>query len=168
MIVELYCTLCCWKFTSSLCIVDFSSALVVEKPTLSSIWSEKGLSGRLFFVGEILSILRPLIYVMFIRKYGIRSWKPWLVSLAVDLSSMSILLHAASRPHRVGVKFYQLSTSEKDEASALKFLKMDSFFFASCVKCWLWVLYGMSQLKRRKLIWALYIMRDPFFTKYTK
>ncbi|XP_020092478.1 peroxisome biogenesis protein 16 [Ananas comosus] len=113
-------------------------ALVVEKPTLSSIWSEKGLSGRLFFVGEILSILRPLIYVMFIRKYGIRSWKPWLVSLAVDLSSMSILLHAASRPHRVGVKFYQLSTSEKDE------------------------------LKRRKLIWALYIMRDPFFTKYTK
>nr|CAD1840586.1 unnamed protein product [Ananas comosus var. bracteatus] len=75
-------------------------ALVVEKPTLSSIWSEKGLSGH--------------------------------------LSSMSILLHAASRPHRVGVKFYQLSTSEKDE------------------------------LKRRKLIWALYIMRDPFFTKYTK
>ncbi|KAJ7007574.1 Peroxisome biogenesis protein 16 [Populus alba x Populus x berolinensis] len=26
----------------------------------------------------------------------------------------------------------------------------------------------LNQLKRRKLLWALYLMRDPFFTNYTR
>nr|XP_019702434.1 peroxisome biogenesis protein 16 isoform X3 [Elaeis guineensis] len=97
-----------------------------------------GLSGGLFVTGEALFILRPLIYVMFIRKYGIRSWTPWLISLAVDLTGMGVLSYATSQGSRSGDKFYQLSSSEKDE------------------------------FKRRKLTWALYIMRDPFFAKYTK
>ncbi|KAJ6802279.1 peroxisome biogenesis protein 16 [Iris pallida] len=114
-------------------------AISMEKPTLSSIWSQKGLCGQLFVTGEVLCILRPLIYVLLIRKYGIRSWTPWLVSLAVDLTAMGVLSRAIN-PSRGGgeEKYFQLSTSEKDE------------------------------VKRRKLIWALYIMRDPFFTKYTK
>ncbi|KAG6505781.1 hypothetical protein ZIOFF_038146 [Zingiber officinale] len=29
-------------------------------------------------------------------------------------------------------------------------------------------LYLSGEMKRRKLVWALYIMRDPFFSKYTK
>ncbi|XP_008776683.1 peroxisome biogenesis protein 16 [Phoenix dactylifera] len=115
-----------------------SPELPVKKLTLSNIWSEKGLSGGLFVTGEALFILRPLIYVLFIRKYGIRSWTPWLISLAVDLTGMGVFSYATSQGSRSGDKFYQLSSSEKDE------------------------------LKRRKLIWALYIMRDPFFTKHTK
>ncbi|XP_073012765.1 peroxisome biogenesis protein 16 [Typha latifolia] len=115
-----------------------ASTVLVGKPTILSILSERGLSGRLFLAGEALSILRPLIYVMFIRKYGIRSWTPWLISLAVDLTGMSILSYATSQHCGGGDRLCQLSTSEKDE------------------------------LKRRKLICALYIMRDPFFTKYTK
>lgn len=26
----------------------------------------------------------------------------------------------------------------------------------------------LNQLKRRKMMWALYVMRDPFFANYTK
>ncbi|XP_027339726.1 peroxisome biogenesis protein 16-like isoform X2 [Abrus precatorius] len=109
-----------------------------KKPTtLFSIFSEKGLSGALFFVGEALFITRPLIYVLFIRKYGVRSWIPWFLSLAIDCIGMSILSIVTSV---AGGKeqMLHLSAPEKDE------------------------------VKRRKLLFVLYLMRDPFFSKYTR
>ncbi|XP_062224249.1 peroxisome biogenesis protein 16-like [Phragmites australis] len=113
--------------------------MVLEKPkpTLASIWSAKGVSGRLFFLGEVVHIFRPLVYVLLIRKFGIRSWTPWLVSLAVELTSLGIHSHVTDLNHRGG-KVLQLSSAERDE------------------------------LKRRKMMWALYVMRDPFFANYTK
>ncbi|KAM7260877.1 hypothetical protein ACFE04_026352 [Oxalis oulophora] len=102
----------------------------VDRPTLSAILSEKGFCGGLFLSGEVLFILRPLIYVLMIRKYGVRSWIPWLLSLSVDVFGMGF--------HSIARKQFHLSSSEKDE------------------------------LKRRKLLWALYLMRDPFFSKYTR
>ncbi|KAJ0968828.1 hypothetical protein J5N97_021705 [Dioscorea zingiberensis] len=115
-----------------------SPAVVVQKPAFSAVWFEKGLSSQLFLTGEVLNIMRPLLYVLLIRKYGIRSWLPWMVSLAVDLTGMSFLSFATN-PNRGGKEsFYQLSSSEKDE------------------------------VKRRKLKLVLYLMRDPFFTTYTK
>ncbi|KAH9602235.1 hypothetical protein KSS87_009748 [Heliosperma pusillum] len=66
-------------------ITEIPAMVTEEKPTLSSILSEKGFRGGLFLIGEILFILRPFIYVSFVRKYGARSWIPWLVSLSVDL-----------------------------------------------------------------------------------
>ncbi|XP_073278834.1 peroxisome biogenesis protein 16-like isoform X1 [Primulina huaijiensis] len=107
---------------------------VSETPTLYTL-SKKGTPGGLFFMGEVLFILRPLIYVLLIRKYGARTWLPWLASLVVDLigngssSLVSVLWHNSN--------VFHLSNLEKHE------------------------------LKRRKLLWALYLMRDPFFTKYT-
>lgn len=38
-------------------------------------------------IGEVLHILRPLIYVLLVVRYGRRQWKPWLVSLLVDVLS---------------------------------------------------------------------------------
>ncbi|KAK9758011.1 hypothetical protein RND81_01G200500 [Saponaria officinalis] len=110
-----------------------------EKPTLNSILSEKGFCGGLFLLGETLFILRPLIYVMFVRKYGTRSWIPWLVSLSVDLVGLGATSQATkSRQPMHAHKDIRLSVAEKDE------------------------------LRRRKMLWALYIMRDPFFHKYTR
>ncbi|KAI9013788.1 peroxisome membrane protein [Phycomyces nitens] len=40
--------------------------------------------GRL---GEVLAILRPLIYVFSILRYGKRSWKPWIMSLLAEIGS---------------------------------------------------------------------------------
>ncbi|GAB2271643.1 hypothetical protein Dimus_006473 [Dionaea muscipula] len=112
---------------------------VAKMRNLSSIFSEKGLPGGLFLMGETLFILRPLIYVLFIRKYGIWSWTPWLVSLGVDLVAMGALAQATRSNHgvREDAKI-NLSIRENDE------------------------------LKRRKLLWALYLMRDPFFCNYTR
>ncbi|KAI6702626.1 hypothetical protein NL676_011762 [Syzygium grande] len=115
-----------------------SIAPKAEKSTLSSILSEKGVHGSLYLMGEILFIARPLIYVLFIRKYGTRSWTPWFLSLAMDVVGVGIFSQVmlsgwGSRDHK-----FQYTTAEKDE------------------------------LKRRKVLWALYLMRDPFFSKYTR
>ncbi|KAJ6679565.1 PEROXISOMAL MEMBRANE PROTEIN PEX16 [Salix purpurea] len=105
---------------------------MIERPSLSMILSEKGVQGALFLMGEVLFITRPLIYVLLIRKYGIRSWIPWFLSLAVDA------IGAGFSTQIVKSRDYHLTASEQDE------------------------------LKRRKLLWALYLMRDPFFSKYTR
>lgn len=108
---------------------------VPETPTLYTFLSEKGTPGGLFLMGEVLFILRPLIYVLLIRKYGARSWLPWLASSVVDLigNGSSSLVSVLWRNSK-GFHFSNLENNE---------------------------------LKRRKLLWALYLMRDPFFTKYT-
>lgn len=111
---------------------------VVERPTLSAFLSEKGLRGALFMMGEVMFITRPLIYVLLIRKYGVRSWFPWCISLAVDLAGMGILSNVTTS-----------SQSSKDQPFHLSDLERD-------------------ELRRRKLLWAFYLMRDPFFNKYTR
>ncbi|KAK7292573.1 hypothetical protein RJT34_15424 [Clitoria ternatea] len=110
----------------------------VDRPTLSTILSEKGLRGALFLIGEVLFISRPLIYVLLIRKYGNRSWTPWFVSLAIDCIGNSILSLVTTSAAGVKNQMCDLSPLEKDE------------------------------VKRRKLLFVLYLMRDPFFTKYTR
>ncbi|XP_030541001.1 peroxisome biogenesis protein 16 isoform X1 [Rhodamnia argentea] len=109
-----------------------------ETSTLSSILSEKGVHGSLYLMGEILFISRPLIYVLFIRKYGTWSWTPWFLSLAMDVFGVGIFSQVTLSGCGSEDRKFQYTTSEKDE------------------------------LKRRKLLWALYLMRDPFFSKYTR
>ncbi|KAJ8563479.1 hypothetical protein K7X08_031931 [Anisodus acutangulus] len=111
---------------------------LVEKPSLQTFLSEKGISGGFSVTGEFLFIIRPLIYVLLMRKYGTRSWFPWCVSLAVDLIGNSILSVTLMSQHSGKKQQLQSSESEKDE------------------------------LKRRRMLWALYLMWDPLFTKYTR
>ncbi|CAK7347983.1 unnamed protein product [Dovyalis caffra] len=95
---------------------------VIERPTLSAILSEKGVRGH---------------YFSWERKYGIRSWIPWFLSLAVDTIGVGFLTHVTQSRDGGKEQHFHLTAAEKDE------------------------------LKRRKLLWALYLMRDPFFSKYT-
>jgi len=39
-------------------------------------------------VGEVLHIVRPIVYLAAIRKWGEDKWKPWLLSLAMDQASV--------------------------------------------------------------------------------
>ncbi|KAJ0258627.1 Peroxisome biogenesis protein 16 [Hirschfeldia incana] len=107
-----------------------------KRRTLSELISEKGVKGALFVMGEVLFITRPLIYVLFIRRYGIKSWIPWAISLSVDALGMGIL----SNLKLWGEESKQIHFSQPER----------------------------DELRRRKLLWALYLMRDPFFTKYTR
>ncbi|KAJ8573257.1 hypothetical protein K7X08_009768 [Anisodus acutangulus] len=111
---------------------------VIRNPSMLTFLSEKGICGGLFVTGETMFVLRPLIYVLLVRKYGTRSWFPWLISLAVDLIGNSILSIITTSQDSRKDQHFQFSKSEKDE------------------------------LKRRKLLWVLYLMRDPFFSKYTR
>lgn len=94
---------------------------MVKRPTLASILSEKGLPGGLFVLGEATYILRPLIYVLLIRKYGVRSWFPWSVSLAVDFMGMSILSLVTTSWCTTQNNNIQLSSSEKNEVRVRPF-----------------------------------------------
>ncbi|KAK8501421.1 hypothetical protein V6N13_016130 [Hibiscus sabdariffa] len=111
---------------------------IIKRPTLSMILSEKGVNGALFVLGEILFITRPLIYVLLIRRYGIRAWIPWFLSLSVDFIGFGFLSHVTNSGTVERDQKFHLSAFEKDE------------------------------VKRRKLLWALYLMREPFFGKYTR
>ncbi|OZJ04758.1 hypothetical protein BZG36_01830 [Bifiguratus adelaidae] len=42
-------------------------------------------------IGEYLFILRPVLYVLAIQKYGRHSWNPWLLSLAVEMASRELI-----------------------------------------------------------------------------
>ncbi|KAL4562748.1 hypothetical protein LXL04_026778 [Taraxacum kok-saghyz] len=107
----------------------------IKRPTLSSFLSEKGIPGSLFLIGEVMFITRPLIYVLLIRKYGVKSWLPWFFSLSIDIIGMSSSMMSST--HHKDRKL-PLSDPEKDE------------------------------LRRRKMLLALYLMRDPCFGKYTR
>ncbi|XP_038682016.1 peroxisome biogenesis protein 16-like isoform X2 [Tripterygium wilfordii] len=111
---------------------------VVQRPTLATILCEKGVYGALFVIGEMLFITRPLFYVLFIRKYGIRSWIPWFLSLVVDFIGIGFITRVARSVGGGKEQEFCFSPAENNE------------------------------LKRRKLLWALYLMRDPFFSKYTR
>lgn len=93
----------------------FLSASRVDRPTLFTILSERGLRGTLLFIGEVLFISRPLVYVLFIRKYGIRSWTPWFLSLAIDCIGNSFLSIVTSSVVGGKEQVFHLSAPEKDE-----------------------------------------------------
>ncbi|KAJ4892388.1 Peroxisome biogenesis protein 16 [Raphanus sativus] len=118
-------------------VIEPPVVMVKEKrTTISELLSEKGVKGALFVMGEVLYITRPLIYVLFIRRYGISSWIPWAISLSVDTLGMGIL----SNLKLWGEESKQIHFSQPER----------------------------DELRRRKLLWALYLLRDPFFTKYTR
>jgi hypothetical protein len=47
-------------------------------------------AARVIIASEILHVLRPLLYVLALRRWGRRSWKSWSLSLAVELASIRL------------------------------------------------------------------------------
>lgn len=116
-----------WKIYESFCCYFLYLAILmyglwlaeteIKRPTMSSFLSEKGISGSLFLMGEVIFIARPLVYVLLIRKYGVKSWLPWLVSLSIDIIGMTSSIACQKDPK------LPLSDPEKDEVNiSLKFL----------------------------------------------
>ncbi|KAJ3089817.1 Peroxisomal membrane protein pex16, partial [Quaeritorhiza haematococci] len=61
-------------------------------------------------VGEYLYVLRPLIYVLALRKFGAKSWKPWTISLIMELCSLASAINPSTGSLRKDVR-----NVEKDE-----------------------------------------------------
>ena len=95
------------------------------------ILSEKGVQGALFLMGEVLFIIRPLIYVLVIRKYGIRSWIPWFVSLAVDAGGVGFLTQVTKSRGGGKEQHYHLTASEQDEVGVLQIFTIQIAYASS-------------------------------------
>jgi len=52
-------------------------------------------------VAEYLYFLRPVIYVMMVRKYGGKAWKPWWIAFLVDLLSRMLVRTTTNWPFDV-------------------------------------------------------------------
>ncbi|KXZ54837.1 hypothetical protein GPECTOR_4g909 [Gonium pectorale] len=52
---------------------------------------------NLLWLAELLNIWRPVLYVSLLKRYGRRSWRPWLLSLSADL--LSAYFHRRGRQH---------------------------------------------------------------------
>ncbi|KAJ1800190.1 hypothetical protein LPJ59_001279 [Coemansia sp. RSA 2399] len=69
--------------------------------------------------GELLFILRPVLYVLGIRKLGKRDWRPWALSLLVELVSRQMI-----RSDLRDSEATEPRTVERDELSRRKWLLM--------------------------------------------
>ena len=114
----------------------------------------QSLAIRLIVAGEILHILRPLMYSVALRTWGRRSWKPYCVSLVTEA--------AAGRMTAAGI-----NTSRKAAASAAANPAVTGTILSR-----LYELQGLTwrrdeadELTRRKLLLVFYLLRDPFFSR---
>lgn len=106
------------------------------------------LPNELLVFGEWIFILRPLLYVLLIRRYGLKSWKPWIASLGLDAAGLATILAAAFLKDRNQHGSIQNGHICNDQPP----------FSAEEVQ----------EVKRRQLLLVLYLTRDPFFSKYTR
>eukprot|EP00854_Cymbomonas_tetramitiformis_P007684 gene7684-9147_t len=47
-------------------------------------------SDRCLALGELLHVVRPVVYVLALRRWGRTAWTPWIISLAIDSASISL------------------------------------------------------------------------------
>ena len=62
--------------------------------------SRQAAASRLVVAGEVAHLLRALCYVLALRRWGRASWRPWLLSLAIELGSLQLTAAGAARSRR--------------------------------------------------------------------
>ena len=107
--------------------------------------------------GELLHILRPVLYVSCLRIWGSRSWKPWIFSLVCELSSYKITTRAQIHSSKRAAEAAQRSTLVNPTISALYAMQGIA-----------WNREEMDELSRRKVLLLFYLLRDPLFSKVTR
>ncbi|KAK7874449.1 hypothetical protein R5R35_001541 [Gryllus longicercus] len=85
---------------------------------------------RKHLYAEVLYVIKPLMHLGAMGRWGIQAWKPWLVALGVDLLSLHLYK-------------YRLSSTRLSNQKKL-------------------------ELSRRSVALLLYILRSPFYEKYSK
>ena len=102
-------------------------------PTRPKTPDRGGVGDHCLVAGEVLHVVRPLVYVAMLRRYGARSWTPWLTSLAVEVSS-TVLTSAGGR-------LQQRKPSKQP----------------------VWSEAEQRELLRRKLLLLYYLIRSPMY-----
>ncbi|ORZ38779.1 peroxisome membrane protein [Catenaria anguillulae PL171] len=73
-------------------------------------------------LGEILFILRPVIYVYLMRKHGRKAWLPLAVSFVVELVAYLLVTKVNGRGAMPGTAAHKVTRLEKDEYSRRAYL----------------------------------------------
>lgn len=113
-------------------------------------------AARLLVGAEVLHILRPLVYVLALRRWGRRSWKPWLLSLVVELASARLTSSGAVASRR--------AAAEASRDPAVVSTSLAPLYAMQGVA---WRRDEADELTRRKLLLLYYLLRDPFFSRFT-
>lgn len=119
--------------------------------------SAQAAAARLVITGEVLHILRPLLYVMALRRWGRRSWKPWAISLFLELSSARLTAAGATASRRAAARAARHPAVAGTSLQPLYALQGIS-----------WRRDEADELTRRKLLLLYYLARDPFFARFTR
>lgn len=119
---------------------------------------QQALATALIKAGELAHICRPLAYVIALRWYGRKSWKPWLFSLAVDVVSGHL--------SNVGAKVAQREIKSGDVKPGLS--TSGSMLLLYSLQAFKWSQVEQRELTRRKILIMYYLIRSPFFDHYTK
>jgi Peroxisomal membrane protein (Pex16) len=69
-------------------------------------------------LGESLAIIRPLLYVTLLRRYGSRSWVPWTVALMVEGLSHTLTTIATHQLRKVRISLVVLNAAKVCEHQA--------------------------------------------------
>ena len=104
--------------------------------------NEPGLSQAWLMAGEVVHILRPLIYSYNCGYAKERSWRPWLVSLGMDAVAYACTARAGG-----GKTASLLPVRSGHDTLSMPYLDDEQ----------------AAELRRRKLMWFLYLMRSPAF-----
>eukprot|EP00898_Chlorokybus_atmophyticus_P008827 jgi/Chlat1/8946/Chrsp94S08252 len=153
--------------TSEAADVDLEAGRAIATQVASSrhILSAARTARRLVLAGEVLHIVRPLVYALAIRRYGLRSWKPWLLSMAFNAASDAALARAdiltacqavATNQSRDGTNL-ALDTSQDVYVEGNGPGAMGAF-----------VEQEREELARRRAMWIFYLLRSPCFDVCTK
>ena len=107
--------------------------------------------------GEVLHILRPLVYVSLLRRWGLRSWRPWALSLAVDLASRR-LCDAATQRSRTAAARAAASPAVQGTSMTVLY-RLQGLRFTEPER---------EELARRRAALLYYLLRDPLFARRTR
>jgi hypothetical protein len=121
-------------------------------------WAQTQQTGasRTVILGELLHILRPVVYTLALKKWGRTSWKPYLLSLFIDLSSWQATAGGAAR-----------SAHAARHAATHPSVKGTSLELLFSLQAMQWRREDLDELTRRKLLLGYYLLRDPMFGRWT-
>ncbi|CAB1112412.1 unnamed protein product [Ectocarpus sp. CCAP 1310/34] len=96
--------------------------------------------------GEVIHILRPLAYSYGCAATGERSWRPWLISLGMDAAAFAFTAKAGGSSGAMAL-LTPIGETGSSGVPVLPYLNEEQ----------------AAELRRRKMLWFLYLMRSPAF-----
>eukprot|EP00976_Prorocentrum_cordatum_P077974 1182907-Prorocentrum_minimum.AAC.10 len=118
----------------------------------------------MLLTAETLHIMRPVVYALALSKWGKQKWRPWLLSLAMDLTSTS--LYTTYQQTAIGWLTVDSGACEPygTRQLACALLKRFGLFWTTQNGGRL-SRANRTELVRRQLLLVYYLMRSPCFDK---